>query len=175
MKLRNCLIIISSLFIIISIAIKSSDYYHNYKIEKKELNNIYNYLNNNIGNYISVLEIPKINLKKGLNYNTNVDEDIVIIDYNKFLNGDIILASHSGNCNTCYFNKLDKLIINDLVIIYKENIKYIYKIESIEEKKKQTFKLEDSNNSVTLITCKKNTDDIQIIIKGKLINEEKYK
>ena len=166
MKLRISLIIISSLFIIIGVTIKYNDYYNNYKIEKNELNNIYNYIEGKNNDYLFILEIPKINLKRGIKNNTNVDEDIVIIDYQKYINGDIILASHSGNCRTCYFNKLDLLTNNDLIYIYKDNIKYTYKIESIEEKVKQTFKLEDSSNSITLITCKKNTNNIQIIIMG---------
>ena len=52
---------------------------------KKEHNNIVNYIkNNDSSNYISVLEIPKINLKKGIKINTNVDEGISIIDIDKF-------------------------------------------------------------------------------------------
>ena len=172
MKLRISLILISSIFIIIGITIKYNYYYNNYKIEKKELNNIYNYIEGNNNDYLFVLEIPKINLKRGIINNSNVDKDIVLIDYQKYLKNDIILASHSGDCNTCYFNKLDLLNINDLIYIYKDNIKYTYKIDNIEEKIKQTFKLEDSSNSITLITCKKNTQDMQIIIKGKIINNQ---
>lgn len=176
MKLRTYLLIISIVFIIIGITIKYNSYYKKYNIEKKELKKIVNFLEYKKHNieYIAVLEIPKINLKKGLKINTKVDEGIEIIDYNKFINNDIILASHSGNCDVCYFNKIDELSINDEIYIYKEDIKYIYKIKHIEEKKKNTFKLDDSIDSITLITCKKNTDNIQIVIKANLLTQEKY-
>lgn len=175
MKLRIGLILLSSFSIIIGITIKTKLYYKEYNINKKEHNNIVNYIkNNDSSNYISVLEIPKINLKKGIKINTNVDEGISIIDIDKFNKGDIILASHSGECNTCFFKYLDKLELNDLIYLYKDNVKYIYKIESIDEKIKNTFKLDDNIDTITLITCKKYTNDIQIIIKGKLIRKEKY-
>lgn len=175
MKLRISIIILSSTFIIIGITIKAKLYYKEYNINKEEQKNIINYIENkDNSNYISILEIPKINLKRGIKLDTNVDKDITIIDYNKFINNNIILASHSGNCDVCYFKKLDKLELNDLIYLYKDNIKKIYIIESIIEKKKNTFKLEDDIDSITLITCKKNTLDTQIIIKAKLIREEKY-
>lgn len=175
MKLSTSLIIISSLFVIIGFSIKIEDNYKKYIINKEEMKNISNYLeHNDYKDYICVLEIPKIDLKRGIKNNKNVDNGIAILDINKFNNGDIILLSHSGNCDICYFNRLDELNINDEIYTYKDNIKYIYKIDSIEEKIKNTFKLGDSINSVTLITCKKNTDNIQIIIKSKLYKQEKY-
>lgn len=175
MKLRTSLIIISSLLIIIGFSIKIEDNYKKYIINKKEMKNISNYLeNSNYKDYISILEIPKIDLKHGIKNNKNVDTEIAILDIDKYNNGDIILLSHSGNCDICYFSRLDELNINDEIYIYKDNIKYIYQIDSIEEKIKNTFKLKDSINSVTLITCKKNTDNIQIIIKANLYKQEKY-
>ena len=175
MKLRIGLIIIFSLFIIFGFKIKINDYYKKYKVDKEEMKSIGNYIeNNDKSDYISVLEIPKISLKRGIKNNKNVDNDIAILDDDKFNNGDIILLSHSGNCDICYFNRLDELNINDEIYIYNDNIKYIYRIDSIEEKIKNTFKLEDSINSVTLITCKKDTDNIQIIIKANLYKKEKY-
>ena len=174
MKLRIFLIIICSLFIVMGVSIKINNYYKKYKVNNDDIKSVSNYLLNNYKDYIGILEIPKINFKKGIKDNTNVDNGIAILDIDKYNNGDIILLSHSGNCDVCYFNRLDELSYNDQIFIYKDNIKYIYKVDSIEEKIKNTFKLEDSTNSVTLITCKKNTDNIQIIIKSKLYKQEKY-
>lgn len=173
MKLKISLLVIFSIFIIIGISIKINNYYKKYQINKIELNNINNYIKKNNNTYISILEIPSINLKKGLNYNNNVEQGIAILDYHKYDLGNIILASHSGNCNVCYFSNLDKLKINDYIYLYKDNIKYIYKINSIKELKKNTFKLEDTINSITLITCKKSDNNYQIIIKGTLISKNK--
>lgn len=167
MKLK--LFIISSIFILLGISIRSNHYYYNYQINKKHLKLITNYLENNNSSILAILEIPKINLKEEIIKDIKVDQGIEIIDYNKFEQGNIILASHSGNCKVCYFSKLDQLQINDEIYIYKNKIKYIYKVETIKEKEKNTFKVEDSNNSLILITCKKNTSNIQIIIKASLI------
>ena len=175
MKLRISLIVISSLFVIIGLSIKINKNYRTYEITKKELGNINNYIyNKGSSEYIFIIEIPKIGLKKGINDNNNVDKGIVLLDYKKYLIGDIIVASHSGNCDVCYFNRLDELDINDEIYVYKDNIKYIYKIVYIIEKKKNTFKIDDSINTITLITCKKNKDDIQLIIKGELLFENVY-
>ena len=115
MKLKS-IILISSLFIIIGITLKCNNYYQNYKIQKQEINSIANYLEHKDNNdFVAILEIPKINLKRGLKKDSNVDEDITIIDYQRFLNNDIILASHSGNCSICYFNRLDELKNEDII------------------------------------------------------------
>ena len=39
---------------------------------------------------------------------------------------------------------------------------------------KNSFKIDNLEDTITLITCKKNSDKLQIIITGKLINKEKY-
>ena len=77
MKLKIILILISSLFIITGISFNINDCYNNYVIEKNEFKNIYNYFKGE-NNYLFVLEIHKINLKRGINNNQNVDKDIVI-------------------------------------------------------------------------------------------------
>ncbi len=174
MKLKS-IILISSLFIIIGITLKCNNYYQNYKIQKQEINSIANYLEHKDNNdFVAILEIPKINLKRGLKKDSNVDEDITIIDYQRFLNNDIILASHSGNCSICYFNRLDELKNEDIIYLYKDNVKYTYQIYNIKELKKNSFKIENHNNTITLITCHKIKDDIQIIIEAKIINDEEY-
>ena len=174
MKLKKCIFIISSLFLIIGITLKCNLKTQKYVIEKKNINSISNYFKHNKSEYLAILEIPKINLKRGLKQNTNVDEDIVILDLNKFKNNIRVLASHSGNCDICYFNRLDELLINDKIYLYIDNIKYTYKIDEIKKLKKNTFKIEDNPNSITLITCSKLKEDIQIIIVAKQIKEEIY-
>ena len=174
MKLKKGIFLISSLFLIIGLTIKYNSKYYNYKIEKQNINSISNYFEHKNNEYIAILEIPKIDLKRGLKEDTSVDEDITIIDLNKFKNDDIILASHSGNCDICYFKRLDELIVNDKIYLYKDNVKYIYQINEIKERKKNTFKLGDNKDTITLITCSKLKEDIQIIIEAKEIKKEIY-
>lgn len=174
MQLKNILIIISSLFIIIGSTLKTSNNYHSYLINQKENKAITNFINNQASEYIAIIEIPQINLKKGIREDDNVDQGIMVVDKEKFLNNNFILASHSGNCTVCYFNHLDELKTNDMIYLYYNRDKYTFVIREIERKRKLTFTLHDEHNTITLITCEKNNDDYQIIIIGNLISKEKY-
>ena len=135
-------------------------------------------------NYIAILEIPKINLKKGLvnpnsQYN-NIEYNIEIIDSSNFPteeNSNLILASHSGNSQISYFKNLYKLEKKDKIYLYYEGIKYEYILEEIYDTEKDGS-IEISRNkdktAITLITCKKNTDDLQIVYIGYLNAKETY-
>ncbi|MGN0993467.1 MAG: sortase [Bacilli bacterium] len=130
-------------------------------------------------NYIAVLEIPKINLKKGLyGYNSiynNVDKNIEILNDSKMPNKEnsmLILASHSGNSSVSYFNNLSKLQKNDLVIFYYDGVKYFYKIIDFYTKNKSGFidkpKFK-SGKYIILTTCKDSLN--QLVYIGKLVKE----
>ena len=134
---------------------KVEEYFHTRSTNKKST------LNNN---YIGVLEIPKIGLKKGFvdpfSIHNNIGENITILKPymmpNK-KNSTFILAAHSGNSNISFFKDLYKLSIRDTVYIYYNNKKYIYEVvKYYEEDKKGTITIKDNNNIKKLIltTCK---------------------
>lgn len=129
--------------------------------------------------YIAVLEIPKINLKRGL---VDIDSIYNSIDYNIQIlkestmpnidNSNLILVAHSGNSNVSFFKNLDKLEILDNVYLYYNNTVYRYEIyDKYEIEKIGSLKLNKNINSktITLITCKDNTNK-QLVFVGKLIN-----
>jgi len=137
------------------------------KQEQKENNSTNNQ------NYIGILEIPKINLKRGFysinsKYN-NVDYNITIINgstYPNEENNNLILAAHSGDCPVCYFENLYKLKIDDIAYLYYNNIKYSYKIVNIyEEEKDGTVAIyrDYDKNVLTLITCTRNSNTKQTV------------
>ena len=124
-------------------------------------------------NYIGTIEIPKINLKQGFldlnsRYN-NVDYNITVIKGSTFPdenNNNLILASHSGPCSVCYFDKLYKLSIGDVTYISYKGVKYSYKIVNIYEVTKDgtvAIYRDYSKNVLTLITCTRNTNDKQTV------------
>lgn len=127
--------------------------------------------------YIAVLKIPKIKLEKGLvdkksKYNS-IDYGIQILkesDMPDVINGNVILAAHSGTASISVFNDLDKLDKEDIVeILYDKNI-YKYKIVKIYDVPKSGKIKVDRNyncSSLTLITCRNNTNN-QIILIGEL-------
>lgn len=126
--------------------------------EVKEDNNNYIY-----EEYLGVLDIPKINFYKGFYSKTsslnNVQFNLFVLkesDYPDVVNGNLIIAGHSGNYNNSYFNDLYKLSIDDTITVHYQGKDYIYKITKIyNEKKTGTVRILRNRNktSLTLITC----------------------
>lgn len=133
--------------------------------------------------YIAVLEIPKIKLKRGIvdknsSYN-NVNKNIYTLKETTMPdeedNSHIMLASHSGNSYISYFKNLNKLNLNDEVYFFYKNNKYVYKvIKKYEVEKTGTVKLSKKNSSdITLITCVSGTNN-QIVLVANLESIENY-
>lgn len=205
-KIISKLSLLGIMLIFIGIAIFLFQFIHSYKvneIEKTKINNFFeieeqkNTTNENLDlndnneteneitdnddtKYSMILEIPKLNLKKGLydkdsKYN-NVNYNIQILkesDMPDVTNGNLYLASHNGNTKISYFDKLDELEINDSIFIYYKDKKYIYKIiNSYEALKDGTIRIKKDDNFslIALISCKKKTKDLQLVYIGKLEN-----
>ena len=133
--------------------------------------------------YIAVLEIPKIKLKRGIvdknsSYN-NVNRNIYTLKETTMPdeedNSHIMLASDSGNSYISYFKNLNKLNLNDEVYFFYKNNKYVYKvIKKYEVEKTGTVKLSKKNSSdITLITCVSGTNN-QIVLVANLESIENY-
>lgn len=133
--------------------------------------------------YLMVLEIPKINLKKGLNninskYN-NVSYNIQILKESSMPdieNGNLILAGHNGSSSVSFFRNLEKLKKDNDVFIYYNGFKYRYKIDKfydVNKTGKVSIKRE-YKTSITLITCKKGTNDKQVVYIGYLVDKQAY-
>ena len=135
-------------------------------------------------NYISVLEIPKINLKRGLvdyhNKYNNVKYNIQIINENGIPIGDntnLVLAAHNGSSSVSFFNKLYKLQIGDTINLYYDGIKYIYAYNNyyeVDKDGKVEIIRDKTKNTITLITCDHNSDDKQLVFIGYLMDKENY-
>lgn len=134
--------------------------------------------------YIGILEIPNINLKRGFldlnsRYN-NVDYNITVIKgstYPNEENNNLILAAHSGICSVCYFDNLYKLKLDDVAYIYFNNIKYTYKIVNIYEVDKDgtvAIYRDYKKSTLTLITCTRNNDTKQTVYILELIEKINY-
>lgn len=118
--------------------------------------------------YIAVLEIPKINLKRGIYAQksklNNVNKNVYLLkesDMPNIANGNFILAGHSGNAYFSYFKNLIKLKINDVAYVYYKGGRYKYKlVNSYEIVKTGTANIYRNINktNLTLITCKHGTN-----------------
>ena len=136
-----------------------------YKDKTKEII-IDDIVHNNTGirkyksDYVGVLEIPRINLKKGLfdinsKYN-NVDKNIQVLssDISNIETETIILAAHSGSGYKAFFKNLDKLVIGDIAHIYYNRNKYRYVVSKIyTEVKDGNIEISDNSNLLVLTTC----------------------
>lgn len=135
-------------------------------------------------NYLMILEIPTISLRKGIypkeSALNNIEKNVTIMQESGLPSddrGNVILEAHNGTSAVSYFNKLDKMQIGDEVYLYYQGTKYIYKADKIYDSKKNGNTVIDrdfNNSTLTLITCKKNTDDMQIVIILYLTAKETY-
>lgn len=185
-------IILGIVLILLSISIPLTTNYKEIKEEKKETINIINYIkinktkqvtNQKKLNYLAIIHIPKINLKRGLPYpyskENNVNQNIEILkpfqtpeDKNK----NIILASHSGTSNVSFFKNIKDLTKNDDIFIYYKNKKYHYKVvKKYEIKKTGKISITNIHNQtlLTLITCS-TTKNKQLVIISSQIRKQNY-
>lgn len=128
-------------------------------------------VNNYNNNYVGILDIPKINLKKGLvnvssKYN-NVNKNIQVIssDISNIETESIILAAHSGSGYKAFFKNLHKLEIDDLASIYYAGKKYNYIVTDIfTELKDGDIELPKDNNLLILTTCYNKEKQLVVIL-----------
>jgi len=134
-------------------------------------------------NYIGVLEIPKINFKRGFldikDKNNNVNKNIQVLENSAMPNvngGLLIIAGHSGSGRVAFFRNLYKLKETDQIYIYYENIKYIYQVQKYYEETKDGDISIDKNSESTLVltTCSQTDKNKQIVIVSKLIDKTNY-
>lgn len=203
-KFKSQFLIIGSLSILVGISIIGYHIYSDYRLKNIEDNNIQEFFNEEQNeetiqeevfvevenkkvnetnyDYIAVLEIPKINLKRGLSqdkYYNNVNRNVEILKGSTMPNiskGNFILAGHSGSGRVAYFRNLNKLTIGDISYIYYGGIKYTYKVNNIYDIEKTgtaTITRDLNKTTLTMITCRHNTNK-QIVIISELINQESY-
>lgn len=129
--------------------------------------------------YIAVLKIPKINLERGLvdptSYLNNVNYNVQFLKNSAMPDqryGNVMLAAHSGNARVSYFRNLNKLNIDDSVSISYKGKTYTYKVVNIYDIEK-TGKAQIIRNknvsTLTLVTCRHNTNK-QIIVICELVD-----
>lgn len=124
--------------------------------------------------FLMVLEIPKVNLRRGIysKYSkwNSIEYNVTILEESNFPDeeyGNVILAAHNGPADIAYFNQLHQLEVGDMAYVYYNGIKYGYEVSDIYDVAKDgTVEISRNQNlnTLTLITCKKNTSDRQLVI-----------
>lgn len=192
----NKIIILGIIILLIGVSLIAYDYFSNKNIEIEEQEAIEEFYTiqeelkeentseepqkveevkkQNKTNYIAILKIPKIDLERGLvdpnSYLNDVKYNIEIVEGSSMpnkKNSNLIIASHSGTARISYFRNLNKLTINDIVLLIYQNKTYKYKVvNKYEIDKTGTAKIiRDSNKTtITLITCKYKTNKQIVVI-----------
>ena len=110
----------------------------------------------------------------------NIDYHVQILkpsDFPDVLNGNFILAAHSGSGSIAYFKNLYKVELNDIARVIYDGKRYTYKVVNIykEDKDGSVGIYRDKNKTtLTLITCSKNDKNHQTIYIFELIGVEGY-
>ena len=124
--------------------------------------------------YIATLKIPKIGLEKGLvpidSPDNTLEKNVETIkesNYPDVMNGNLILAAHSGNMKVSFFRRLLELNVGDTASIVYNGKTYTYRVNNIYDIPKTGWAeiVRDSNRTtLTLITCRPGTDYQAIFI-----------
>lgn len=146
--------------------------------EEVKTNNNYTY------DYIAVLEIPSISLKRGLvdknSKANNVNQNIQILNESTMPdveNGTLYLAGHSGSSYISFFRNLEKVKYGDTIYIYYNHVKYSYKVNNLYIETKDgdisVFRNKNKTNLI-LTTCSQDNKGSQFVVVSELISQENY-
>ena len=139
-----------------------------------------NYTNTiNYEQYLGVLTIPKIGLKRGFfgldsRYN-DIKYNVTLIEGSNMPDvkyGNLMLMAHSGTAYISFFAYLYRLKLGDDVYVKYQNKDYHYKIVDIynvEKTGKVEILRDYSKTSLTMITCTKDDDFHQTVYIAELI------
>ena len=121
-----------------------------------------------------ILEIPKLKfIGKIYNKNSklnNIDKNIIIMkesDMPDIDGGILIVGGHSGYGKYAYFKNLNKLKIDDEIIINYNDKKYIYKVKDTHlDNKDGSISINNINkkNKLFLYTCNPNDKNNYLVI-----------
>ncbi len=132
--------------------------------------------------YYAILEIPKLNLKRGIyNYESklnNVDKNITLLAPTKIKKVEkdiIVLAAHSGSSKISFFHNLDNLNLYDSIYFYYAGWKYEFKVMAkYEIAKDGTLEITKEEPLLYLTTCSEQSKSKQLVIESKLESSSKY-
>lgn len=81
-------------------------------------------------------------------------------------NSNVVIGAHSGTGKYAIFNNIHKLKINDEIIIYYNNGKYVYVVNEVKEVKDTKIDILHNKNKpmLTLLTCKISDNSKRIVV-----------
>ena len=122
---------------------------------------------------IGSIIIDKIGINKPLytinSKHNNIEENITILEGSTYPDKDnsiLFIAAHSGTGDIAFFNELDRLKINDEIVLNYNDKRYIYQVNNIYEQQKNGYisGIRENKKQLVLTTCCPNKDNCQLII-----------
>lgn len=119
--------------------------------------------------YFGIIEIPKINLKRGFysikDTRNNIEQNITVLKKDK---KDLILAAHSGNSSIAYFNNIHLLEKGDEIYLYINNKKnkFIVNKKYLDDKDNKVKISQSGKKRIILITCNNNDKKNYLVIES---------
>lgn len=122
---------------------------------------------------IGYLKINKINLKQPIypitSKKNNIEENIAILKESIMpteKNSIVFIAAHSGTGSIAFFEKLNKLEINDIIDLNYKNKIYNYQVTNIWEENKSGYihVNKSKKNQLILTTCSPTNNKKQLVI-----------
>ena len=130
--------------------------------------------------FIGFLEIPRISFNRGFLHrdaeHNYVEKNIYVVETSQMPdveNGNLIIAAHSGSGWRAFFRYLHRVELGDYAHVHFNGIKYTYQVVDIYEYPKEgtvTIRRNSNRNTLTLITCTENSDELQTIYILELIS-----
>jgi len=149
-----------------------NDNFNNKKAIDAFMNNDISSFTDDRYSYNSILEIPSINLKRGiLDMSSKYNDAKYNIELVKKEEDVIVLASHNGNSYNSYFGKLVNLGLGDVINYYDNGQVYEYIYSDTYEIKKNGYAdiyRKNGEKAIVLCTCKDGSSDGQVIFIGYL-------
>ncbi len=122
---------------------------------------------------IMQIEIPKLKLKNNIydknSKNNDIDKNVIIMkesDMPDIENSTLIIGAHSGIGKYAYFKDLNKLEVNDEIIVTYDNHRYIYKVayKYLDPKDGSISISNNSKRILYLYTCNPNDKQNYLVI-----------
>ncbi len=170
-KLLSLIILLSIYLIVCFYIYTNSTPINTYKVSTNPLKEVIPHIKTE--QPIGSITIPKINLNKNLYTPTsqlnNIEQNVTILPESgdpALKNTTLFIAAHSGTGPLAYFNNLDKLTINDKIIISYNANNYTYIIKSIWEipKTGSISVPKQDKNQLVLTTCSPTKSNYQLIV-----------
>lgn len=128
--------------------------------------------------YYGILEIPKIDFKRGYysndDYRNNIDSNVTLIDVVD--DKDYIFAAHSGYGSKAYFNNIQFLDRDDIINLYINNSKYVFKVDKkyLNNKQGKVNIINGNKKRVILVTCNNDDPNNYLVITASLAMKKDF-